>query len=77
VGERAVTTREFPAWDYRVQDKSDTRIADLEAAVLESNDIAAKLREELELTKQLLDTTVDVRNRQAERIHELREQARS
>jgi hypothetical protein len=39
-----MTTRPFPAWDYRVPDKDDTRVQDLEAALMESNDTAARLR---------------------------------
>jgi hypothetical protein len=46
-----VSLRPFPAWMYRYPDSGDTRIPDLqakvrelEAALLESNDGAAKLR---------------------------------
>ena len=40
-----MTTRAWPAYMYRVPDPGDTRISELEGAVLELNDTAAKLRE--------------------------------
>ena len=39
--------RPLSAWMYRVPDPSDTRVADLQAALLESNDTAAALRAQM------------------------------
>jgi hypothetical protein len=38
-----VSAREFPEWMYSVPDARTAHIKDLEAALLESNDLAAKL----------------------------------
>lgn len=71
-----MSARPFPRWMYGYPDDRNIRIAELETALLTSNDGAAKLREELEDTKKLLNATLDVRDRQSQRIHELCEQAR-
>ena len=42
-----MSTRSLPAYMYRVPDPDDRRVADLEAALLESNDTAAALRAQM------------------------------
>lgn len=50
-----MTLRPFPAHMYRVPDPGDTRIRDLEAALLVANDEAAAFRECAELLADVLD----------------------
>jgi predicted flap endonuclease-1-like 5' DNA nuclease len=48
-----MSKREFPEWYYAVPDSRSAHIAELEAALLDSNDTAARLAEALLEEKKL------------------------